>query len=155
MLYKHRIWSYRGIVLRRNLISPIVNAIAEFILSSGKKYFSKEDVIRLPIWDDYRLNPRVIIPQLIQENILHSFAYDGGEIIRFSYDQMNDYFTAKAIFSKYTTEEDIREFLINEVLAIKDGEVEKYENVDLFVACCSLYAETYKKECLDIIEVIQ
>lgn len=137
-----------------DLTTPIIDCIADYILVSGKKQFTKSELIDLPVWNRLRVNANVVIQQLIYENIMHSFPYEEKEILYFSYDQMNDCFCAKTIFRKYKKEEDVRQYLIDEVLGIKNGNVTKHQNIGLFIACCAFFAEQYKSECIDIINML-
>ena len=100
------------------------------------------------------LAARPFITQLIKENILHDYESDGRIYVYFSFDQMNDYFSAKTILSMFQTEEEIRKYVTENVLGIVEGEVKNWGNGDLFVHVCALYAEKFGKECIDIIRTI-
>ena len=67
---------------------------------------------------------------------------------------MNDYFSAKTILSMLQTEEEIKKYVHEHVLDIANGEVRNWGGKDLFVHVCALYATKFRKECIDIIDVI-
>lgn len=46
----------------------------------------------------------------------------------------------------------MRDYLVNEVLAIKNGKLTSYANIGLFVEVCTLYADKYGAECIDLID---
>lgn len=147
--------SSAGYENNENLVKPIINAIAELILYKGKKIFSKQEVTEMSIWKELGLNAIPFINQLMKENILHSYIYDEKERLYFSYDQMNDYFCAKIIIERYDKKDEIKKYLINDVLKIQEGKLVNYGNRDLFINVCALYAEKYQEECIDIIELIE
>lgn len=80
-----------------NLVLPIVEAISKQTLLTGKRHFEKSEIESMQIWDSLGLVARPFITQLIRENILHDYESDGKNYVYFSFDQMNDYFSAKTI----------------------------------------------------------
>ncbi len=138
-----------------NLVLPIIQAIAKQTLFTGKRHFEKNEIESISVWNSLGLGARPFITQLIQENILHDYESDGKNYVYFSFDQMNDYFSAKAILDMFQTEEEIRNYISEKVLCIIDGEYKNWENKDLFVHVCALYADKFEKECIDIIQDIK
>lgn len=137
-----------------NLVLPIVEAISKQTLLTGKRHFEKSEIESMPIWDSLGLVARPFITQLIRENILHDYESDGKNYVYFSFDQMNDYFSAKTILSMFQTEEEIRKYVYEHVLGIVDGEFKNWGSEDLFAHVCALYAKKFGKECIDIIQSI-
>lgn len=64
---------------------------------------------------------------------------------------MNDYFFAKSLFSQNISDTLIRKILCEEILQLKDNHV-NLSNCDIFVTCCSFYAQEFGKECIDVID---
>ncbi len=137
-----------------NLVLPIIEAISEQTLITGKRHFEKCEIESLPIWNSLGIAARLFISQLIRENILQDYVIDGKNYVFFTYDQMNDYFSAKTILSKYKTGKEIRKFISDKVLGIINGELTNVGKNDLFVHVCALYAEKFGNECIDIINDI-
>lgn len=137
-----------------DIVSPIVKAISELTLRTGKRRFEKSEIENMNIWNSWGLRARAVITQLIRENILGDYVSNGKNYVYFLYDQMNDYFSAKAILSMFQTEEGIRTYIYENVLGIVDGEFRNRENQDLFAHICALYAEEFGEECIDIIQDI-
>lgn len=137
-----------------NIVLPIVEAISKQTLLTGKRHFEKSEIESMPIWNSLGLVARPFITQLIQENILHDYEADGKNYVYFSFDQMNDYFSAKTILSMFQTEGEIRKYVSENVLGIVDGEFKNWGSEDLFAHVCALYAEKFGKECIDIIQSI-
>ena len=137
-----------------DIVSPIVKAISELTLRTGKRRFEKSEIENMDIWNSWGLRARAVITQLIRENILGDYVSNGKNYVYFLYDQMNDYFSAKAILSMFQTEEEIRKYIYENVLGIVDGKFRNRENRDLFAHICALYAEEFGEECIDIIQDI-
>lgn len=137
-----------------NLVFPVIEAISKMTLSSGRRHFEKSEIESLEIWTTLGLAPRSFITQLLRENILHDYESGGKTYVYFSFDQMNDYFSAKTILSMLQTEEEIKKYVHEYVLDIANGEVRNWGGKDLFVHVCALYATKFRKECIDIIDVI-
>lgn len=137
-----------------DLVLPVVKEISMQTLLTGKRHFEKKEIEELSIWASLGLNARPFITQLIQENILHDYELNGNNYLYFAFDQMNDYFMAKAILSKYQKKEQLRKYTVENVLGIVNGEFNNWQNEDLLVHICALYAEKYEEECISIIDAI-
>ena len=70
----------------------------------------------------------------------------------FAYDQMNDYYCAKAIIEMYSNKDNLKKYLSETILEIHDGELNHLGNIDLFVNVCALYAEKYGEECIEDVD---
>ena len=134
------------------LFRPLIGQIASFLVMHEERSILKSDLIKLSFWSEYGLTSAPYINLLIKENVLHNHVFDNVEKIYFAYDQMNDYYCAKAILDMFRSKEDLRKYLAGKVLGIQDNKLEKTWNVDLFVNACVLYAEKYGEECIDIID---
>lgn len=137
-----------------NIVQPIIEAISKETLSTGKRYFEKSELESLSVWQSLGLRPRPFITQLVKENILHDYEYNDKTYVYFSFDQMNDYFSAKTVFSMLQTEGEIRQYVKENVLCVSDGKIKNFEKESLFIHICALYAEKFGKECIDIIDLI-
>lgn len=135
-----------------NFLEPLIGQIAEYLIEYNKRFISKSDILRLNYWKDYGITPVPCINCLIKENILHDYAFDEEEELYFAYDQMNDYYCAKAILKRCKSKEEVRRYLAETVLGIKKAVLHRFENIYLFVNTCVLYAEKYKEECIDILD---
>ncbi len=138
-----------------NIVLPIIESISKQILLTGKRHFERDEIVSMAIWNEMGLSARPFIIQLIRENILHDYESNGKYYLYFTYDQMNDYFSAKTILSMFPKENDIRDYISKNILGIVDGEFQNWDNEGLFVHVCALYAEKYKQECIDIIANIK
>lgn len=136
------------------IVYNLIICICSWIVKNGNKYIDKESLIELSFWKEYRLPLQPIIRELEREKILYSYLYLDKEFYFLAYDQMNDYYCAKAIVDKARSRDEIKEKIKNDILEIKDGKIKKYSNVDLFINVCVLFTEKYHEECIDVIDFI-
>lgn len=138
-----------------DVVTPVILALADYINLTGKKYFSKNEISDMSIWKINGINLRPFIQNMVRENILHEYMYKDEERIYFAYDQMNDYFCAKALLSQFSTKREIKIHVKEKVLEIQNERAINYQNQEFFIYICALYAEKYNEECIEIIDDIQ
>lgn len=136
-------------------LEDLITEIAEWFIFHNKKFISKKELVSLNFWKEYNLNAIPIIHRLEKEHILCESVWDEVERFYFSYDQMNDYYCAKAIIKSHNTKQEVYTFLKEKVLNIQNGEVGNLGNIDLFANVCALFAEKYGEECIAIIDDIK
>lgn len=139
---------------RNNILMPLVMQIAAYLISHDQRFLSREELEKLTYWSVYGLKAPSLIPILENENILYRTVYNNDERFYFAYDQMNDYYCAKSIFQTPGEKESFRQIMAEMVLGIKEGVLTNHQNIELFINCCSLFADKYKEECIDIIDSI-
>lgn len=144
----------KGYTEEDNLLETLINEIAMLLVSTEKRYITKQELMRLHFWNDYGIVSASYIVQLIREQVLYDSTYQDEEYYYLSYDRMNDYYCAKAIINQFKNKEDVREYLSRSVLGIIDNTIEKSWNVGLFAHACAMYADKYHEECIDIIDVV-
>lgn len=144
----------KGYDLEEEILQNVVGAISEHVLASSKKTFLKEEIERLSVWQNIGIVSRPYITKMLQEGVLHSFIRNDGETLYFAYDQMNDIFCAKAAVAKYKTKDELKNYLINDLLKPDNYGQVKYENRSLYVNVCAAYAEKYGEECIDTLETV-
>lgn len=125
------------------------------VVSHDERSIPQRDLARLNFWTESGLNAVPFVRHLVREHILHDSIFEGVETLYFAFDQMNDYYCAKAIIQKKQTKDAVCGYLSDKILRIQDGELGNSWNVDLFVNTCALYAEKYGEECIDIIGVLK
>ena len=138
-----------------NLLHPLIINLTEYFIINGKKHITKIDLKKLTFWADHDLAAPPFIEYLVKENLLYTYVVDGEEVFYFAYDQMNDYYCAKAIMEMYSNKDDLKKYSSDKVLEIQDGKLKHYDHIDLFINVCALYAEKYGEECIDIIDDIE
>ena len=134
-----------------DILSPLITEIAEWLVSHDERSIPQRDLARLNFWTESGLNAVPFVRHLVREHILHDSIFEGVETLYFAFDQMNDYYCAKAIIQKKQAKDAVCGYLSDKILRIQDGELGNSWNVDLFVNTCALYAEKYGEECIDII----
>ncbi|SDF10678.1 hypothetical protein [Sporomusa acidovorans] len=138
-----------------DVVAPVILSLADHIIKTGHRYFSKDEISDLSIWKTNGIVLQPFVQNLVRENILHNYLYGEEERLYFAYDQMNDYYCAKAILKKCASKEELRKYIEEHVLALSESRQIKYENRDIFIYICILYAEKYGDECIDIIDKIE
>ena len=141
-----------GYCEKNDILEPLIEQISEKMLSNERRWILKSELSKLSYWSEYGFTCPAFVWQLEREGLIHDYKQKGNQYYFFAYDQMNDYFCAKAIFYLYSNKNDIRLYLKNKVLKINDKSRVYYGNIDLFVYACALYAEKYGEECIDLID---
>ena len=137
-----------------NIVELFLLELAAEFMDSHAKSITEDDLYRLDFWRKYGIPAMVFVNQMVNENILIDFpAVNGGKNYAFAYDQMNDYFCAKVIINHYEKQE-IRHYLIDNVLEIENGQLNNFADMGLFTHVCALYAQKYHEECIDVIECL-
>lgn len=136
-----------------SILRYLIYEIAEFQLNHGKKAISKIELFELGFWCTFGLIDKKIqfISALEKAGLLISSVYRDTETFFLGYNLLEDFVCAKFIMRKNLDKESLIYYLRHELLKIENGKIENYSNVDIFVVVCSLYAEKYKEECIDII----
>lgn len=137
-----------------DILGPLVGQIAKQMIVGNRRSLTKTEILQLSFWSGYGFVPEPFIRQLVKEGLLHNYIFDETEFFYFAYDQMNDYYCAKAILDAYDDKSGVRAYLETHILKIENGELGNLGDIDLFVNACVLYAEKYGEECLDIIDVL-
>lgn len=139
-----------------DLIRPLLNQIAIFFVMKGKRSITQQDLQKLSYWSEYDLTPAAFARLLVKEHILHDSVNDENiTLFFFSFDQMADFLCARAIFQNHKTKLDLRKYLSNNILEIKDNKLNNHWNVDLFVNICVFYEDKYDEECINIIDALK
>ena len=138
-----------------NILKPLIMEIASIFISNNRRYITQEELVKLDYFQKYGLLPITVIHHLKGEGLLYTHVFNGQEVMFFSFDQMNDYFGAEAIFKSNRSKEEMRKYLSDNLLGIKNGSLKFFNNIALFINCCGFYAEKYHEECIDIINSVQ
>lgn len=146
-----RILGYAG---TEDLLTPFINELAKMLADKGVRSITKEELLSLSYWKQYGIVAPPFILRVVREHILHSYVYEKKEELYFAYDQMNDYFCAKAIVSQAESIGDVKKKIIDDILQIKEGSVCNFGNRDLFINICIFCMEKFGEDCIDLIELI-
>lgn len=142
---------YSGV---EEVVRPFFMQMAYYMVQSGHRSVTREELASFSFWKEFNIAIPPFVHQLEKEGLLHNYVNDEMEYYFFAYDQMNDYYCAKAILNAYNTREQVRDYLENRILEVENGTLNRYIDIDLFVNSCALYVEKYGEECIDIIDRI-
>lgn len=137
-----------------DVVRPFLMQMAYYMVQSGHRSVTREELASFSFWKEFQIAIPLFVNLLEKEGVLHNFVNDEVEYYFFAYDQMNDYYCAKAILNTCNTKEQVRDYLENRILEINNGILGRLIDVDLFVNACYLYGEKYGEECIDIIDRI-
>ena len=146
--------SSKGYTEEDDLVGPLITQIAEYLALHDERVIAKSDLVKLSFWSEYGLTVAPFVSHLVKEQILHDSQHDGKETYYFAYDQMNDYYCAKAITERFSSKDGLRKYLSEQVLGIHEGKLNHSWKIDLFVSACALYAKKFDEECIDIIDAL-
>lgn len=138
-----------------NLVRSLLFELGEIMLKHGR-FFVRTDLYGLSFWDTYGLTSQKLkFVSLLEKNgIIIRSAYWGEEKYSLGYNLLEDYICAKIIINKFPDKDSLKMYVYDELLAIRDGAIQKYTNIEVFICVCSLYAEKYHEECIDIIDSV-
>ena len=143
-----------SILINKNILLNLIYEIIKIQISKNENNISQEDLLHLEFWDAYGINSNKIncIRIIEKSGLLNTFTTENEERYYLGYNLLEDYLSARMIVETHTDKSELREYIKNDVLGIHNGEISKINNSDLFIAICSLFAEKYDDECIDIVE---
>ena len=130
-----------------DVITPFVLELANLISKNKKRVVLFESVLKMTYWDKYEIKKLPFIIFLQREGIIHKYAFKDKEFIRFTYDQMNDYFCAKTFLAQF----DDKNIALSHIENIDFHT----SNINYFLYICELYAKKYNQECIGVIDKIE
>lgn len=135
-----------------NIVQSLVDEISTLVFDRKEKNILESDLASIPFWTANDLPLRPFMSLLAKENLVHTNLIAGNERYFFAYDQMNDYFFARSLFSHDMSDMSIRKTLYEDILQVNDNNIVNSSNSDVFVICCAIYAQKFGKECIDLID---
>lgn len=135
-----------------NIVQLLVDEISTLAFDRKEKNILESDLASIPFWTANDLPLRPFMSLLAKENLVHTNLIAGNERYFFAYDQMNDYFFARSLFSHDMSDMSIRKTLYEDILQVNDNNIVNLSNSDVFVICCAIYAQKFGKECIDLID---
>ncbi len=136
------------------LLPYLIDEIADHRLEKDTGSILKADLLNFQFWDTYGLNNNKIkfLMALERFGILNSYVNDGQEYYYFAYNLMEDFLCARRIMARFSSREEVTNYIKKSLLVIIDNQVHNYSNRGIFAVLCGLYAERYGEECIDIVD---
>lgn len=138
-----------GVTKDTHIVDKIIGEICTLMIRKEQRFIAVDDILDLPIWKPYQtyLNANRMISELVRENIL---SYSNGKTnVRFSFDQMTDYYCAKSFVSTHKNKEEIRLYVLQKILQNSHIRFFTYQMFEFF---CYLYAEEFGEELVAVID---
>ena len=139
------------------ILQNMVEELAEIRLEKANWNVTRNELFNLRFWGTYGLSANKIhyIAALCRAGFLNNFVRDDEEFYYLSYNLLEDFICAKAIFKRYRDKSALISYVQDGLLQIERGQINCYANIDIFIVLCSLYAECYHEECfIDVFSVV-
>ena len=138
------------------LVERLINQIAELFILNNRKYLTEDELLRLDFWGKYGIVNKIqFINALKRAGLLITNVWNGSEKYDLGYNLLEEFVYAKTIVRKYNSKEELSNYLRDELLKVENGKITKFENQDVFIVCCALFAEKYNEECINIIDELE
>lgn len=121
-------------------LGSLVTEYIELRLQKGYLSIKKDDLLVMDFWKKYGLegNKTEIISLMVKANLLTTRLWDDVEYYSFTYQKIEDVLCAKYIFDKYKNKDALVEYVVSNLLEIKNGEIGIHTNIDIAVEVCAL-----------------
>ena len=148
---------FAGLPADRPILSNLIRDIADFHLENETSTISEKDLLELEFWNHYGLVPNKLsyISSLTKSGIFLTFMSDGVETYRFGYNLLEDFVYAKVIINRFSSSDNCKKYLRDDLLGINNGEGINRQYIDTFIVLSSLFFEKFGEECIDIIDDIK
>lgn len=146
-----------GLPAERLFLNNLIKEIAEFHLKNETYTISEDDLLELRFWSHYGLTTSKIsyLASLTKSGIFLTFMNDGKEMYRFGYNLLEDFLYARVIIDKFSSADDCKKYLKEDLLKISDDKQINWRYVDTFIATTSLFFTKFGEECIDIINDVK
>ena len=134
------------------ILNDLVKEIADFQLENGLYAVGRNDILKMEFWDLHGLSNKKLqyLSSLGKSGVFVTFMRDGEEKYRFGYNLLEDFICAKVIINRFSSAQECREYLRNDLLKIGNKERKVWENADVFIVATNLFFEKFGEECIDI-----
>lgn len=128
------------------------------ILENLAKYLYENQSTSINIEKLFEINNTIpnyekFIPQMQKSKLLISYIYDDIENIYFGYERLCDFYIAKIIVNKFSNYNDLKDFLIQDLLKLNQyNRLIRYNVAGVFSALSILVSEKFDEEILSIID---
>ena len=132
----------------RNYIKALLNELCIYFLNKKVKIISFQELMSLDFWGTYGLsnNKPSIINQLIKNGIINSFIRNEVEYCYLGYNILEDYLIGKVAISLYPSNDEIKDYIIHNILNIQKGKIQNHDFIGVFGACSNLFYEKFQNE---------
>lgn len=136
------------------LLQYLIDEIAEIRLRDNSLQISQPNLFDLVFWDRYGLSnaKQKYVTSLIRSGFFIVTPHEYTERYSLGYNLLEDFVCAKSILRKYPRKEELIPYLCNELLEVENGSIFRYNNIDIAIIVCGLYADANREECFDEIE---
>lgn len=143
-----------GIIDYVPILHDLIDELTNIRLSKSSLTISQSDLFDLKFWERYGISTKKVsfVASLVRTGLLISIAHEGAESYYLGYNLLEDFVCAKTILNKYGKKSDLIEYLQHELLKIENGCIKQYQNIDIFIVLCGIYADKKHDECFEDVE---
>lgn len=136
------------------LLQYLIDEMASIRLESNSIQISQSDLFGLDFWNRYGLSDKKLkyVTSLIRSGFLIVTPFEDTEWYSLGYNLLEDFACAKSILKKYPLKGELIPYLCNELLQIENGSILRYNNIDIAIIVCGLYADANDEECFEDFE---
>lgn len=134
----------------------LISEVANLQLKNKNYSIRRKDLLLLEFWNEYGLSMKKVqyLSSLTKSGVFLTFVRDGEEMYRFGYNFLEDFIYAKVIIDKFSSAEECKKYLREELLEIEEGRLINRQYIDVFIVATSLFAEKFGEEAIDVVEKI-
>lgn len=136
------------------LLRHLIDEIAKIRLASNSIQLSQAELFDLGFWGRYGLsgNKLQFVASLIRSGFLIETPYEDTVWYSLGYNLLEDFVCARSTLRNYPKKDHLIPYLCNELLHVENGEITHYNNIDIVIIVCGLYADANGEECFEYIE---
>ncbi|WP_314087236.1 hypothetical protein [Pseudolactococcus chungangensis] len=134
------------------ILNDLVTEIANFQLEKGLYAVGRNDILKMDFWNDKGLsnNKLQYLSSLGKSGIFVTFMRDGVEEYRFGYELLENFISAKVIIDRFSSSQECKKYLRNDLLKIDNKGRIEWEYVSVFIVATNLFFAKFGEECIDI-----
>lgn len=140
-----------GLDIDTPLLPLFLDEFSEKILKSNDISIRIDDINDFTFWRKYNISNLKYLESLERCGLFQILVYNEEKHYYFSYDLLKDYICAKWVIRKYKDKDNIKKYIHDDLLKISNNKITNYNTYDIFVIVCTLYADKFNEECIDII----
>ena len=134
------------------VLNDLIEELANHQLTRKRRVLSKNEMLNLKFWGKHGLDNVKLqfIAALEKVGIIYQFAEANIEWYDLGFNKLSDFVCARQIMQKFPQRCVLRLYL--RYWLLKNGRKIDQSKIDIFIVVCSLYAEKFGHECIDIIK---
>ena len=146
-----------GIDFDGDLLYDFLHHITRKTIETGKRYIARDAILKLDFWSKYGLNEKKLdyLSAVVKSGILNDFFDREVECYDLGYDLLRDYMYAYLIRKDNLDIDDLKRYVENDLLQIKEGRICNYSNESIFISLLGMLNEEKNIELMKSIDALE